>query len=258
MSTIKTKYVGVDGCKAGWIGIGLKDADGYETKVFEQFSELLEHYQEACLVLVDIPIGLPDPGPEPRLCDTEARRNLGRRRGSSVFRVPVREVAYLVSEGASRVRVDRRSRTLNSKGIGAQSFNIMSKIAEVDAALVNRGEGESPRVREAHPEVCFWGLNGNVSMSANKKRRAGMDERLSVLQRLEPQTETIYQSALSKYRRREVARDDIIDALVAAVTAKLSCLHGYELKTLPESPPTDSKGLPMEMVYIEAYSNSSP
>ena len=256
MSTIKVKYVGVDGCKAGWISIGLDDGDGSEIKVFEEFSRLVDHYRESHLILVDIPIGLPCPGPHPRECDSEARKKLDSPRGSSVFRVPIREVAYMVSGGSAREEVDRQSRGLNSKGIGAQAFNIMCKIAEVDGELIARGENAYPKVREAHPEVCFWGLNGNSAMRYNKKTPAGIEERLSVLRQVETRIEEIYKGAMCRFLRRVVARDDILDALVAAVTAKLGHLDGYVLKTLPESPPEDSKGMPMEMVYVEATAST--
>ena len=252
MSTGKSKYVGVDGCKVGWISIGLNDGGGNETKVFEKFDELVDHYQQARLILVDIPIGLPCPGPNPRDCDIEARNRLGRPRGSSVFRVPIREVAYMVSGGSPRGKADRQSRDLNSKGIGAQAFNIMGNIAEVDRVLLTRDRDASPRVREAHPEVCFWGLNGNHAMRVNKKGQAGVDERLRILQQHEPQAKAICQTALSRYLRKKVARDDILDALVAAVTAKLAYQDGFQIKTLPDCPPTDCKGLPVEMVYVEA------
>ena len=45
------------------------------------------------------------------------------------------------------------------------------------------------------------------------------------------------------YPRKIVARDDILDALVAAVTGM------NELRTVPGNPEVDSCGLPMEMVY---------
>ncbi len=44
------------------------------------------------------------------------------------------------------------------------------------------------------------------------------------------------------------ARDDILDALAAAVTARF----GFNaLKTLPEAPERDEEGLPMEMVHYD-------
>ena len=51
-----------------------------------------------------------------------------------------------------------------------------------------------------------------------------------------------------RYLRKEVALDDIVDALVAALTAKYG--HG-NLKTLPEVPQIDSHGIAMEMVIDE-------
>lgn len=102
MTKSKAKYIGVGGCKAGWFSVGLNDSGDYEVNVYETFCDLLDYYDDACLVLVDIPIGLPCPGPRPRKCDTEARRSLGSPRAASVFRVPIREVAYMVSEGAPR------------------------------------------------------------------------------------------------------------------------------------------------------------
>ena len=90
MTMSKSKFVGVDGCKGGWFSVGLDNCDGYEVQVFKTFDELLAHYAEACLVLVDIPIGLPQGG-EGRDCDPEARKLLGRPRGSSVFPTPTRQ-----------------------------------------------------------------------------------------------------------------------------------------------------------------------
>ena len=52
--------------------------------------------------------------------------------------------------------------------------------------------------------------------------------------------------ALSKYKKSDVNKDDILDSLVAAVTAKC----GFDsLRTIPDAPEHDETGLPMEMVY---------
>ena len=52
--------------------------------------------------------------------------------------------------------------------------------------------------------------------------------------------------ALDKYKKREVNRDHILDALVAAVTA----IFGFNsLRTIPKAPEHDENGLPMEVVY---------
>jgi len=102
------------------------------------------------------------------------------------------------------------------------------------------------KIREIHPEVLFWALNGRRPMSQNKSRRAGFDERLQVLRRCFPRSDELVQEASSTFPRNMVARDDILDALAAAVTALVGNGH---LSTIPEQPERDAFGLPMEMVY---------
>lgn len=55
--------------------------------------------------------------------------------------------------------------------------------------------------------------------------------------------------ALARTLRKDVARDDVMDAAVAALTA---CQNEKLLKCLPANRREDSCGLPMEMVYVEA------
>ena len=134
------------------------------------------------------------------------------------------------------------------KGVSQQTYAITLKIAEVDEVMSARDEGASPKVREVHPEVCFWALNGNQATRCGKKTSQGYDERRNLLQRVDPQATDIIDKAMGKYLRKHVAKDDILDALVAAVTAREGGLAG--LATIPSHPPSDSRGLPMEMVYL--------
>ena len=248
MTMSKSKFVGVDGCPYGWFSVGLDNCEGYEVQVFKTLGELLDHYGDARLVLVDIPIGLPQGG-EGRDCDREARKLLGRPRGSSVFPTPTRPTVNQAAESPGDYRgAAEIERCFAGKGINKQTFAIAPKIAEVDKVLLDRDASAPPPVREVHPEVCFWALNHRQPMNPSKKKREGKNKRLSVLQRIEPRTENIYNCALKKYLRQQVARDDILDALAAAVTAKLGWPN--DLRTLPECPQTDSRGLPMEMVYV--------
>ena len=71
---------------------------------------------------------------------------------------------------------------------------------------------------------------------------AGFKERLEVLQNNFPKTENIVACALDKYRRKEFARDDILDSIVAAITASHSDGYG---RTLAAKPEEDKYGLPM-------------
>ena len=242
--------VGVDGCPAGWFAVRLYGQDEYEVCVFATFKELVEHYKAVDLILVDIPIGLPE-GPQPRECDEEAEKRLGWPRSASVFCTPTRQtVKQAARDPKNHAAASRVQRDITCKGLSRQSFNIAPKIAEVDSLLPVRGNTGRPRIREVHPELCFWALNKRQAMKWRKKERdkKGFRERLNVLRCFHSRADEIVARASEKYLRKEVAWDDVADALAAAITGYRGC---DSLKTLPDKPPTDAKGLPMEMVYWE-------
>ncbi len=251
----KSEFVGVDGCRSGWFSVGFDSQGCYELKVFPAFSELLDYYRDAKIVLVDIPIGLME-GPGGRECDQEARKLL-KRRSSSVFTAPTRQTVEQVAKSSEDKRkaaygaANENERRIANRGISWQAFEIAKKMHEVEELLKRRNPNATPKVREVHPEVCFWALNQGKAMTHRKKVKEGREGRIGVLECLEPRTKVIYKQALNEFRRKRVARDDILDALVAAVTARLG--HG-RLKTIPESPTRDCKGLQMEMVYWQAPS----
>lgn len=238
-------YIGVDGCKKGWFYVSLDDRDNWEIDVTPSIQHLIDRFQEARLILVDIPIGLREKGKLERLCDKEARKVLGPKRGRSVFPVPCRTAVYASSyEKASRVNKERTGR-----GLSKQSWGISPKIREVDRLLRN-SKAARTLVREVHPEVCFWGLNGGISMTYSKKTPEGFDERLGLLRKIYGRSKELFEEAWLMHGGWDVIRDDILDALAAAVTARF----GFDvLKTLPEAPEKDARDLPMEMVYYNPY-----
>ncbi len=165
---------------------------------------------------------------------------LSPKRISSVFPVPCRSAVYAESyEKASEI-----NKQMTGRGLSVQTWNIIRKIREVDILLSNDETARS-RIREIHPEICFWALAGHP-MKYSKKKCEGLLERTEVLQSIYPRTDDIINHALSTYRRKNVKRDDILDALSAAVTA----MAGVErpLISIPEVPEFDSQGLRMEMV----------
>ena len=258
MAVSKMKYVGVDGCPYGWFSVGLDDGEGFKVEKFETFSELVEHYSDACLILVDMPIGVPDNGASSyRKCDEAARQKLDKRK-PSVFKIPSRRFLDKMRQETTWKHLEankwsKKQKELQCRGISAQSFGIVRKIIEVDNALTRNNVGSPVPIREIHPEICFWALKGGKEMKHKKNVTGlkGINKRLKVLKRLciEPNVENIYYAALGKYLRKHVDHDDILDALVAAVTAKIHCREPKRRRVL-ESPKPDSKGLPMEMVYV--------
>ena len=238
-------FVGVDGCRSGWFSVGFDTHGRYDLKVFSAFGKLLAYYREAKLILVDIPIGLPE-GSEGRDADRCARKRLGNPRQSSVFRTPTRKTVQQVSrEPKDYGAANRVEREIAGVGISRQAFAIARKIDEVDKVMLDCGRSAEPAIRESHPELCFWALNCKQPMKFNKRRPAGAMERIRVLEKVEPRTRQIFDEACCRFLDR-VAEDDILDALVLAVTA----YHGHgRLQTLPDEPPKDANGLPVEMVY---------
>lgn len=192
-------------------------------------------------VLIDIPIGLVGPGPGGRRCDGEARRLLGRARAASVFSAPARETLAADSY-PDALALNRRA---TGRGLSLQTRGIVPEIRAIDTLL--RGQaGLRGVLRECHPELCFQALNGGRAMRFGKKRQAGQQERLAVLERWHGHSHALFGDACGLFPRRAVARDDIIDAMVCAVTARL----GYgSYRTLPAEPPSDGEGLPMEIVF---------
>ena len=236
------RVIGVDGCRAGWICIALRGADdpSPEWWVSAEFEDVVERVPTADLVLVDIPIGLIDSGPERRTPDVLARRVLGGKRASSVFSAPIRPVL----DARDYDVANALSRRLTGRGLSRQSWAIVPKIRQVDEFLRSRPEWIG-RVREVHPELCFHAFAGGRSMHHNKKTEDGFRERLALLAGRYPEAERILGAILTLEGKQRVARDDAVDALAAALTGT-----GPEpLRTLPETPERDAAGIPMEMVF---------
>jgi predicted RNase H-like nuclease len=190
--------------------------------------------------LIDIPIGLKAGGSGERLSDLEARRILKSRK-SCIFPVPCREAIYAESyEKACKI-----NKELAGKSISKQAWNIVPKIRDVDSYLIEN-ETLREKVKEVAPEICFQSLTG-ASMGSSKKSVDGFLERINVLKGFCLLTDEIVEATISNYRRKKVARDDILDALAAAITAKIGFEDGFEYA--PCNPETDSKGLKIQMAY---------
>ncbi len=231
-------YIGVDACRKGWFAVSIGTDKRFKIGIFETITDFWNSLKSKSLILIDIPIGLPDGGK--RQCDVEARRLL-QKRASSVFPVPCRQAVYATTyRKACRINLQ----TLGVK-LSVQTWNIAGKIREVDDLL--RKDKKARRcVRESHPEICFWALAGGSPMSHYKKSESGSRQRLNLLKRIHPATEFIVDTALEEYPKKYLAQDDILDAVALAVTASAGV---NALASIPENPPRDPLDLPMEIVY---------
>lgn len=228
---------GADGCRAGWVVVRERLSGRTITwDVVPSLQALFGQHDAPELLALDIPIGLPDAGA--RECDTEARRLLGRPRASSVFPAPIRPVlAATTHAGASAARY-----LAEGKKISIQSWGIVPKIREVDGFLRSHPDHQE-RVREVHPEVSFYFMAGGRPMGVAKKKRAGREERASLLrQEFGPTVD----AALTDLRTLGCAADDLLDAIAGLWTARR--IHRGTAVSLPADPPRDPFGLRMEMV----------
>jgi predicted RNase H-like nuclease len=239
---MRRQSVGLDGCRAGWIAV-TREGRTLQYALFPEIRQVVSAYPDAERILVDVPIGLPWRAVAVRPCDRLARALLGRPRASSVFPVPCREAVHAPdADKARKLNVEVLGRRLSE-----QTQGIRRKIAEVDELLL--GEiSRQLRLREVHPEICFWALAGGSAMQHGKTTMAGMRERLVVLTRYEVEAHALLERALSETRRSDVAADDIIDATVAFVTAEAPT---NSLVSVKGEPSRDEQGLVMEMVHLD-------
>jgi predicted RNase H-like nuclease len=232
--------IGVDGCRAGWFGVRISGRSKMEGRLFRSFAELHAEWHDAgSVILIDIPIGLPD-STSCRTCDSLARRYLGGTKASSVFNPPTRAALDATSwEQAAALNEDRCGKRLSK-----QTWHIMPKIREIDAFL-QADRQRQQWIREAHPEVLFQALNGGDPLTATKKTAAGQQQRLRILEQHAIGCRRLFGQLCDRHPRQAVQPDDILDAMVAAVVAA-----GYRdrLDTLPPEPPLDTTGLRCEIV----------
>lgn len=226
-------FIGLDGCKKGWILIAKVDGNSWQAEVISSIQHMLQMFPSPEQVLIDIPIGLPFK--HPRLADGAARKVLTRLRGSSVFPVPSRQ--SLQAENY-RAACDINLQLMDRK-LSKQSWNIGDKILEVDSFV----RSHDYPIRECHPEVAFWALNGKEPMPFGKKTKEGQQDRLNLLQSYWTASEEILEYCLSSYQRKVLLADDILDALALTISAT------YPLQCLPDDPELDEENLPMEIVY---------
>ena len=247
------QVAGIDGCKAGWfvavvsameVGTGVSTTCVYALQEFwvaHNFNEILPKIKQFELVCVDIPIGLSD-GPYERACDLAARKLLGQPRSRSVFPAPLRPALRANDrETSSRITLEcTKARRKGPVGVNKQTFSLFRGVKDVDGQIE---PFKQDRIREVHPEISFWAINNQKPMQHSKKRLIGRKERMKLLAPIFSDIEKI---VAETRKPKEVAPDDILDALVAAWTAGQTVIGKAE--TLPKNPEFDSKGLRMEIL----------
>ena len=228
---------GVDACKGGWVA-ALRDLAAAEvtSERFARIEDLLASRYSPQIVAIDIPIGLAEAGS--RLCDAEARRMLVGR-ASSVFPAPIRPTLV----AADYATANRISRETHGKGLNRQSFGILPKVREVDVAARACTPGT---LREAHPELAFIALNQNAPLRHSKHDPEGLMERRTLLAGIH--REGLVRLEARRKDQQGVGMGDLYDALAVLETA--AHIASDQACRVPEPPPLDSLGLPMEITFF--------
>lgn len=245
--TAPRRYVlGLDGCRKGWVGVrlDLDKARPAQARFYRTFSAALADEDRPAVIAVDMPIGFLDVSQEGgRRCEQLARQKLGKK-ASSVFSAPTRAALAFPDDYRAALEANRRG---GETGISKQSFHLFKKLNEIDAAM---SPALQQRVRESHPELAFATLNDGRPMLFAKRRHSGWTERVSVLERAGGayglSREFLDPRKHAALRGGGVARDDLVDAAVVALSA-MRIVRG-EAVAYPPDPPRDAKGLRMEIV----------
>ncbi len=221
------RVMGVDACRAGWVGIVLcaGESSAYFESEIEDLAAAAERDGPLDAIAVDMPIGLPDAGR--RAADMLVRQALGPR-WATVFITPVR--ATLGCDDYKIASTENRRGA--GEGISQQAFALRHKIRQVDRWISDTDY----RVVEVHPELTFARLAGEP-LQHSKSTWNGTAQRRHLLAvagiRLADDLGTAGATA-------GVA--DVLDAAAAAWTA-LGVAQGRTRPT-PDPPETFSDGLP--------------
>jgi predicted RNase H-like nuclease len=224
------------------LAVRINESGTWGVEIYTDIAELWAGCQDASLILIDIPIGLKEQGREERRCDKIARNLLGPDRGRCVFPAPCRPAL----SGRTFTEAGDINERMTGRRLSQQTWAILPKIKQIDSFLLNNPTAHG-RIREVHPEVCFWALARQRAMQYAKTKKIGFEERYGVLVSFYPPTEQVLYQVLSGYPRKQVKKDDVLDALVAAVTAWLG---NNNLSSIPEKYEKDARKLAMEMVYF--------
>lgn len=232
---------GVDGCPNGWVLIMVTIANMefhfQSATVVPRFIDVLGVVRDCRVIGVDIPIGLSDVARRGgRSADRAARSLLGPRFASSVFSPPPRPAlnARSFTEAASLTKAHSQF----GQSLTRQTYGILPKIAEVDAALTS---DMRDWVFEVHPELSFRALHSSTPLRHKKHANGGVIERVRLLEAA-GLGDVIEQAAPMTDGAR---LDDILDAAACAWSAhRIAC---DQADRVPAQPELDNKGLRMEI-----------
>ena len=228
--------VGIDWMKPYWLAAEICGSE-ISIRKLSNIAEINNYYRSADAVLIDIPVGLPENAEENAgRPDREARDYLPTGRKPSIFPVPCRQAINMENYAEAS---NENERVLGKK-LTSQSHAFSKMIRQVDEFLAENKCWQNCLV-ESHPEVAFQLLNGGKGLNHSKHTEEGVQERITILQQYGVDPIFLFTEFTPKQY------EDVLDALILAVSAKLGCKNGFQ--TIPANPSCDSRGLKMQMAF---------
>ncbi|MFA6448425.1 MAG: DUF429 domain-containing protein [bacterium] len=258
---------GVDGCHKGWFIVSYETKEKtFKHECVDKSEEVMQLGLDYKVIAVDMPIGLLDHAKHGgRTCDTEARELLKPPKAASVFPPPVRQVLVMMKQTGGKLTYEEalkinRASSPENIGISIMAYSLLPKLKEIDDFMNPQSQ---KIIKEIHPELCFYEMNKDEnnnckSAAYSKKKPEGIKEREDLLLSQQSLIPCLSIENISKmykgYKRKDVKKDDILDACAALWTAQRILNrkednggHGGKAIRIPSNPVPDSHGLFMEM-----------
>jgi len=236
---------GIDSCPGGWAGV-VWNGEQYAFQLLSDIDQI-PRLGEDLRILIDIPIGLSEPG-YPRRIEQKLRKAVAPRH-STVFNVPCRKAVYAQSkEEARQINIQEEGKSLSE-----QSLNICPKIREIDQFIL----AYSPWIYECHPELSFKGLNNGTVLLSKKTTPLGQKQRLEILKKIDPQLGDLYKEVRQQYPVKLVKTDDLLDAMALCVTNHWGENKGFRYLE-DEDHQQDGQGIPLRIAFINPASEGYP
>ncbi|TLX73271.1 DUF429 domain-containing protein [Labilibacter sediminis] len=239
----KQYYTGIDGCRGGWLLTTLNEQQELKIYLFSSLSEAKELIDSSKHISIDMPMGLVSSQDEERICDALIRKELGKGFGSSVFGVPCRQAVY----ASSYQEANKINREVLNKGLSIQTWNICSKIEELDVFLQQNPEYKI-LFTEGHPELCFKRLKGEGLMF-KKKHNEGVQERLQLLRKCKQDIQREFEIFNARFLKKWVSTDDVLDSMGLAFNAREIAENNYTI--FPRQIVLDKNKIPMNVFVAE-------
>lgn len=225
--------LGVDGCRAGWVGVVLGPGPRVRgvsgTAIGAVVEAAVAVAGDLAAIGVDMPLHLSAGGHRP--CDLAARSHLGAKRASLFVTPP--EPALRAATYGEACAVARR---LTGKAPSRQAWALRAKVVELDAWW----RGAPCPVHEVHPEVSFSLMVG-APIAARKTSWAGLAARRAALAGQGVVVPDDIGAA-----GRVAGADDVVDAAAVAWTARR--IAAGIARPFPD-PPVDLPGTGRQAIW---------